>query len=112
MLKTTQDLVKSLDAGLRHKNDMTQDRFVSHYCKLFAKHAYATRDESWNELEKTITHVLGMMIYYKRFCELKGFKGSDGDCFDPRDQVWKIEDLQNEIIEKQRALDLLTNKSN
>ena len=63
-----------------------------------------------NELEKTITHVLGMMIYYKRFCELNGFEGSDGDSSDPRDLVWEVEDLQNEIKERQAKVDLLCAK--
>jgi len=90
----TKDIVAKLDKGLRHKSGVKQADFVTHYCKIFSNHAYATSDGSWNEFEKTITHVLGMMLYYKRFCEIMGFKGVDGDGFDPRDFVQSFENAE------------------
>jgi len=61
-----------------------------------------------NEFEKEITHVLGMYIYYRRFCEILGFAGIDE--FDPRDFVWKFEDAQKAEQEAnlERAKQLLT----
>lgn len=91
-MSETKELVNKLDLNLRHKSGMTSNEFISKYCEVFRKYAYATRDDSLNEFEKEITHVLGMLIYYKRFCEILGFAGIDE--FDPRDFVWKFEDAQ------------------
>lgn len=85
-MKTTQDLVKNLDKGLRHKSGIKQSDFVEHYCGVFRSSAYATRDDSWNEFEKLITHVLGMYMYQKRRAEILGLDT------DPRDFVWDYDD--------------------
>jgi len=91
-MDSTKETVAKLDLNLRHKSGMTGDKFIAEYCKVFRKYACATRDDSLNELEKEITHVLGMLIYYRRFCEILGFSGIDE--FDPREFVWRFEDSQ------------------
>lgn len=91
----TRDVVKDLDLNLRHKSGMDSSTFISEYCKIFRKYAHATQDDSLNEFEKEITHVLGMMIYYKRLCEILGFT-DEKERFDPRDFVWVFEDRQKE----------------
>ena len=96
-MKNTKETVRELDLNLRHKSGMTSDKFISQYCEVFRKYAYATTDDSLNEFEKEITHVLGMLIYYRRFCEILGCHGEDGtfNSFDPRDFVWEFEDKED-----------------
>lgn len=93
---TTYERVKKLDAGLRHKAGATSEDFVQHYCKVLRGHAYATSDDSWNELEKTLTHVLGMLIYHKRRSEILGLPT------DPRRFVREVEEAQRVL---QKAMD-------
>ena len=96
----TKEIVKGLDKGLRHRSGISDQARVEAYCKVFRVHAYATNDDSWNELEKLITHVLGMNLYYKRFMEIIGMK-----TLDPRDVVWDFEDRQEDQREaKSRAI--------
>lgn len=92
---STRDIVKDLDLNLRNKSGMDSSTFISEYCKIFRNYAYATKDDSLNEFEKEITHVLGMMIYYKRLCEILGFT-DEKEGFDPRDFVWAYEHRQKE----------------
>ena len=88
----TRDKVEKLDKYLRDKSGVTANDFISTYCLVLAEHAYATRDGSINEMEKTLTHVVGMYMYYKRFAEIMGF-GDKEEGFDPRDFVNAYEDL-------------------
>lgn len=91
----TKDRVRKLDRNLRHKSDTTAAQFIEEYCKLLRDHAYATADGSLNEMEKTLTHVVGMLIYYQRFTEIMGFStGVDG--FDPRDFVNEFEQYEQD----------------
>jgi len=92
MNETTRERVRKLDRNLRHKSGITANDFVSVYCPVLATHAYATRDSSINEMEKTLTHVLGMYIYHKRFCEILGFDT------DPRKFVNAFEDAEIQSI--------------
>ena len=94
-METTKQKVRKLDKYLRDKPGMTSDKFIAEYCPVLAEHAYATHDGSLNEMEKTLTHVVGMLIYYKRFAEIMGFRSED---FDPRNVV-------NTYEEKQRKRD-------
>ena len=94
----TREFVAKLNLNLRDKPGISAGEFIERYCDVFSKYAYATRDGSLNEFEKEITHVLGMMIYYKRFCEIMGFRGEGGKDFDPRYFVWAFESKQEEML--------------
>jgi len=88
----TKDLVKSFQLDLRHKSGVKQEDFVKAYCEVLREHAYASPDDSWNELEKTLVHVLGMMVYYRRALEILGVKDSD-----PRDFVNEYEECEEKL---------------
>lgn len=81
----TKDKVSKLDKNLRHKSGATANDFVATYCPMLRDHAFATQDDSINEMEKTLTHSIGMLIYYKRFAQILGLT-TNGN-FDPRDFV-------------------------
>lgn len=66
-----------MDLGLRHQPGVTPDEFIARYCEVFREHAHATQDDSLNEFEKLITHVLNMKIHYARVFELLGLKEAD-----------------------------------
>lgn len=100
----TKEKVDKLDLNLRHKTGMNSNKFIEEYCKVFSHYAYATRDGSLNEFEKEIVHVLGMLIYYKRFCEIMGFVDEGEVNFDPRMTVWKYEEKIKEEQTSQRKL--------
>lgn len=76
------------DLGLRHKTGMTSNEFIRRYCEVFRPFAYATQDDSLNEFEKLITHVLDMLCYHKKRSELLGLPT------DPRDSIEAIEDAR------------------
>jgi len=65
---------------------MTEKEFIRRYCEVFRHHAYATRDDSLNEFEKLITHVLNMLQYHQKLAGMLGMPS------DPRDSVEAIED--------------------
>ena len=96
---STKEKAEKFDLGLRHKSDITSDKFIQEYCKVFREYAFATQDDSLNEFEKLITHVLSMLVYYRRFTQI-----TVGNDFDPRELVWAFEDkdadLDKEKIEK------------
>lgn len=94
MIKTKFDF----DLGLRHKSGMTANEFVRRYCEVFRDHAYATPDDSINEFEKLITHVLNMLCYHKRRSALLGMDS------DPRSDVRRIEDALSALIEAENNL--------
>lgn len=98
----TKSRVKSLDKNLRHSPTKTDD-FVSQYCETFREFAYATRDDSINEFEKLITHVLGMNIYYARYFEIIGHTEN----FDPREFVDHFEWLE---MERQSTINEINKK--
>lgn len=79
------------DLGLRHKSGMTANEFIRRYCEVFRPFAYATPDDSLNEFEKLITHVLHMLCYHRRRAELLGLPD------DPRDGVEAVEDAMAEV---------------
>lgn len=74
------------DLGLRHKPNMTSNEFIRRYCEVFRPYCYATQDDSLNEFEKLITHVLDMLQYHKHRAKLLGLPA------DPRDSINAIED--------------------
>jgi len=74
------------DLGLRHKAGMTSNEFIRRYCEVFRPFAYATKDDSLNEFEKLITHVLNMYSYQRRRAEILGLPS------DPRDSIESVED--------------------
>lgn len=86
------------DLGLRHKSGVFDSEIVRRYCRVFRKHAYATVDDSWNELEKLITHVLNMKCYHERRAELLGLSP------DPRDDIEAIEDAMAGIEQAKMKL--------
>ncbi len=79
------------DLGLRHVPGMTANEFIKRYCEVFRPHAYATKDDSLNEFEKLITHVLNMLRYHQRRAELLGLPK------DPRGSIEAIEDAVEEV---------------
>ena len=91
----TSEVVDKLDGGLRHKSGLGQNDFVKHYCKLFRAYAYATNDDSWNEFEKLITHVLGQYIYWLRMAEILKLPS------DPREFVWAFDRAEEMHLEAQ-----------
>lgn len=86
------------DLGLRHRTGTTPDEFVRAYCEVLRSHAYATRDDSWNEMEKTLSHVVNMLCYHERLCELLGMSP------DPRKAVRRIEHAQEVARQADDAL--------
>lgn len=89
----TKEKVRKLDKYLRDKTGATANDFVKAYCPVLAEHAYATRDGSINEMEKTLCHVVGQLIYYKRLTEILGFGDIDKG-FDPRKFVNAYEERE------------------
>lgn len=84
------------DLGLRHRDGVKPEDFVRAYCQMLRPHAYATQDGSWNELEKTLAHILDMLCYHKRLCELLGMPA------DPRESVRRLEhalDVQEKAVQ-------------
>lgn len=79
------------DLGLRHKAGMTANEFIRRYCDVFRPFAYATRDDSLNEFEKLITHVLNMLCYHRQRAALLGLPT------DPRESIEAIEDAMAEV---------------
>ena len=79
------------DLGLRHTSGMTSNEFIAKYCEVFRPFAAATRDDSLNEFEKLITHVLAMFCYHKRRAELLGLS------LDPRDDIEAIENAFKDV---------------
>lgn len=69
------------DLNLRHKPGMTAAEFIRRYCEVFRPYAFATQDNSLNEFEKLITHVLHIMCHHKRRSAMVGLPA------DPRDPV-------------------------
>ena len=88
------------DLGLRHKSGITANEFITRYCEVFRPFAYATRDDSLNEFEKLITHVLNMMCYHKKRAELLGLS------VDPRDDVGAILEAQKRVADAKEALEV------
>lgn len=86
------------DLGLRHKSGMTANEFIRRYCEVFRPYAYATQDDSLNEFEKLITHVLEMLCYHKRRAELLGLPK------DPRYSIAAIEDAMNGVTDAKMKL--------
>lgn len=80
------DETKNFDLELRHVPGMTASEFIFRYCEVFRPFAYATRDDSLNEFEKLITHVLSMYVHQKRRAEMLGLPS------DPRDSIEAIND--------------------
>jgi len=68
----TKEIVSKLDKNIRHKAGATSNDFIKAYCPMLREHAYATQDDSLNEMEKTLTHSIGILIYYKKFAEILG----------------------------------------
>jgi len=99
----TREIVKALEGDIRHKNGSTGDDFVKHYTEAFAPYAYATHDGSWNQLEKQITHVLGMSIYQRRLLEILGFDDGD-DGLDPRELVWEYDAAEKVLDEIKKKI--------
>lgn len=91
MEEKTKKRVAELDKYLRDKAGMKASDFITEYCKVFRPYAYATQDDSLNEFEKLITHVLGMYMYHIRRSEILGLST------DPRDFVQEYEDAQEEF---------------
>lgn len=50
------------DLGLRHQSDVDLNECIKRYCEVFRPHAAVSEDDSFNELEKSMTHVLNMKI--------------------------------------------------
>ena len=72
-----QKITEDTDLGLRHQADITPDIFIERYCEVFREHACATRDDSLNEFEKLITHVLNTKKHYDRIFELLNLDRAD-----------------------------------
>ena len=94
----TKEQVAKNELNLRHENGMTSDEFIKRYCKIFREHAYATPDDSLNEFEKLIVHVLSQYVYCKRFLEINGFDQ------DPRYFVWAYDDLEETTVQNAKAI--------
>ena len=88
----------NFDLYLRDKPGMTADEFVKRYCEVFRPFAYATQDDSINEFEKLICHVLGMLCYHRRRAELLGMDT------DPRDAVRNIEEAMTAMEQARQDL--------
>ena len=86
------------DLGLRHKAGMTASEFITRYCEVFRPFAYATEDDSLNEFEKLITHVLNMLCYHKERAKILGLPA------DPRESIREIEDAQQAIYKAKLQL--------
>ena len=69
------------DLGLRHKPEITEKEFIRRYCEVFRPYAYATKDDSLNEFEKLITHVLNMYVYERKRAELLGLPSDPREAF-------------------------------
>ena len=79
------------DLGLRHKSGMTASEFIERYCKVFRPYATATQDDSLNEFEKLISHVLNMLCYHQERSKMLGLS------LDPRKDIRAIEDALEEL---------------
>lgn len=82
---TTKEFVRTLDKQLRDKPHTATD-FLKTYTSLLDDYAYAGGDDDeFGKLEKQLTHVLGMLIYYREACKILGYEG------DPRELVNEYE---------------------
>ena len=73
--------MNDFDLGLRHKAGMTSSEFIKRYCEVFRPYAYASRDDSLNEFEKLITHVLHMYVLQRKRAEVLGLDRDPRDFF-------------------------------
>ena len=104
---TTKDRVAKFDKGMRHTNARQED-FLKHYTELLDNFSYATTDHSWNQLEKQLTHVLGMYVYCRRFLELIGAPSD----FNVRKLVDEHEEMQIKFAaDKGLAFSLLVSEA-
>lgn len=82
---------RDFDLELRHVPGMTANEFIRRYCEVFRPFAHATRDDSLNEFEKLITHVLAMYVRQQRRAELLGLPK------DPRDSIEAIDEAVENV---------------
>ena len=88
------------DLGLRHMADMDADTFIAKYCEVFRPHATVSEDDSYQELEKSITHVLNVKIAQG---ELQNAMGLDKMC------VWGAREAIVDIPEDPSLATLVAN---
>jgi len=87
----TKELVKTFDKELRHRSGNNITDFLKTYTKVLSPYAYSGgSDDEFGTLEKQITHVLGMMVYYREACKILGYED------DPRNLVWEHEEKAEE----------------
>lgn len=65
------------DLGLRHQSDVDLNECIKRYCEVFRSHAAVSEDDSFNELEKSMTHVLNMKIVQGEMLDGMGLASVD-----------------------------------
>ena len=65
MCKTPGELEQLFDAGLRHKSSKPRD-YLQAWLNIARMFGYATKDDSWGELEKLLTIVFRRMVMAER----------------------------------------------
>lgn len=88
------------DLGLRHSSETTESAFIQKYCEVFRPHCVVSEDDSFNELEKSITHVLNVKIAQG---ELQTAMGLEKLC------VWDAREAMEDIPTDETLTSLLAN---
>lgn len=91
------------DLGLRHQSDTTAESFIEKYCEVFRPHCVVSEDDSYNELEKSITHVLNVKIGLE---ELNASMGLGKLC------VWDAREAMENIPTDETLTSVLTEAKN
>lgn len=89
----------NFDLGLRHVSGMTSDEFIRRYCEVFRPFAYATEDNSLNEFEKLITHVLSLLECHRMRAKLLSMS------VDPRPDIARISAAREALVAAEARLD-------
>jgi len=55
-----------VDAGLRHRSNVTPYDYLKHWCSIGRQFAYATMDDSWGEFEKEFAIIIKVLVRFKR----------------------------------------------
>ena len=66
---TPDDIEDFANADLRHKSGVKPEEYLKHWLKCLRPFGYATRDDSWGELEKLFSISYRNMVIARRKAE-------------------------------------------
>jgi hypothetical protein len=60
------DLEHFADKGIRHRSGDKPEDYLKHWLQLFRPFAFASRDDSWGELEKVLSIIFRVHVFAHR----------------------------------------------